>query len=56
MATKLGRMAAHFDGLLPIKSYHFLITFVRSRDKLKPLYLPYHSAYDHETSKNGDLS
>ena len=41
MATKLGRMVTHLDGLLPLKS--------RSRDDLKPLYLHYHSAYGNET-------
>ena len=27
----------------------------RSRDKLKPLYLHYHNAYDHKTWHGGDL-
>ena len=27
----------------------------RSRDKLKPLYLHYHSSYGHQTSSDGDI-
>ena len=35
---------------------HLTRGLARSRDKLKPFYLHYHSAYDHKTWKDGDLS
>ena len=53
MATKLGRMVTHLDELAPTKSHHLLITWFC--DKLKPLYLLYHSAYDPQIWQDGNL-
>ena len=39
MITKPGRMVAQLGGLL---------NFARSHDKLKPLYVQYHTAYGHK--------
>ena len=56
MATKLGRIVAYLKGLLPKITQPFgLVVFARSRDKLKPLYLHYYSAYDHQTWQGCDL-
>ena len=50
IATKLDMMVAHLDGLLPTKFHNPLSRdLATSRDKLKPLYLHYDSAYGHET-------
>ena len=54
--TKLGSMVIYLDGLLSIKSLERLITwFVRSSEKLKPLYLKYHCASGLQTLQDGDL-
>ena len=45
MATKLRRTVTYFDGLLRLKSHGL----VRLRNKLKLLYLHYHSAHGHQT-------
>ena len=57
MVTKRDRMVTYLDRLLSIKSYEALILRdrARSRDKLKPLYLNYYSAYDHQTCQSGNL-
>ena len=56
MATKLGRMVAYHDVLLPINSHGpSIYGLARSRDKLKPLYLYYHSASHHQTWWDGYL-
>ena len=49
VATKFGRMMTCLDGLLPMKRYDHLF------NKLKPLYLYYHSVYCHQPCKDGDL-
>ena len=54
MTTKRGRMVTHLEELIAIKSFkHF--NFVRSRDKLKPLYLHYKSTSCHQTWCEGDI-
>ena len=56
MTTKFGRMVTYLDGLLPTKSYGFLISWSsRSRDKPKLLYLHSHSAYCHHTWWDGEI-
>ena len=50
MATKLGRILAYLDGLLPIKSHDPLIF----QDHVTK-YLHYHNAYGHQTWQDGDL-
>ena len=57
MTIKLDRMVTYLDGLLPIKS-HYLWScgLSRLRDKLKSLYLHYHSGYlSHYISKTTKL-
>ena len=50
MVTKLDRIVAYLEELLPIKSYDPLIMrSYRSRFKLNPLYLHKDSAYGHHT-------
>ena len=53
MATKLGRMVTYLEGL-PIKSS--ALGVAKSRDKLKPLYLHYHSAYGSQAWQDADLT
>ena len=54
MTTKRGRMVTYLEELIAIKSLkHF--NFVRSRDKLKPLYLHYKSTSCHQTWCEGDI-
>ena len=51
MAIKLGRMVAHFDELLSIKSHDLLITWhTKAITSLLPQYL-----YGHQSWKDGDL-
>ena len=48
MTTKLDRVVTYYEGLLPIELFDPLThALKRSRDKLKPLYLHYHDAYNH---------
>lgn len=51
MVTKTGKVVACHKGLPPIKSLPPLITcdLVRSRNKVKALYLRYQSANVHQT-------
>ena len=54
MVIKLDRVTYH-EELLLVKSHSPLITVLtRSRNKLKPLYLHYYSAYGHQTWQDGD--
>ena len=57
MATKLGRMLIYLEQFTPVKLQTKVWSrgFVRSRDKLKPLYPHYHGACDHQTLPDGDL-
>ena len=51
-STKFGKTMTYQKGLPPIKSHDPLITWsTRSCDKLQALYLPYQSAYGHQTSQ-----
>ena len=45
MATKLGRMMG----------YLWSLGLARSYETIKPLYLLYYNAYDHQTWQAGDL-
>ena len=45
IATKPGRVA----------TYHKKLPAIKPRDKLKSLYLQYHSVFDHQTWLNNDL-
>ena len=57
IATKLCRMQIYLKRIPPIKLFDPLVTgLARSRDRLKPLYLHYHSVYGHQTWQVGDLS
>ena len=57
MASKFGRTVTSLDGLTPFSySTPTSCGLERSRDKLKPLYLHYHKAYDHQTWIVGDLT
>ena len=54
MAITLGRVVTYNEGLLPVLQDQTLSLLTlwsgglaQSRDKLKPLYLPYHTAYGH---------
>ena len=50
-------MVTYLEWFLHKKLSDPLVTWShRSGDKLKPLYLPYHSAYSHQTWKVGDFS
>ena len=51
MATKLGQVVTHSEGLPHIKSSKLL-----NKREAKPLYLHYHNAYGHKTYKGGDMS
>ena len=53
MATKLGRVVMYHEGFQPIKLW--LRVLSKSRDKLKVLYLHYHSAYGRQNWQSGDL-
>ena len=56
MATKLDRVMNYLDELLPIKSHHLWSRDrVRSRGKLKSLYLHFQSAYGHQTLQEGNI-
>ena len=57
MTTKLRRLVTYHDGLLSIKPHKILIMWPCNItcDKLKPLYLNYHSAYSYQTRQGGDL-
>ena len=55
MAMKLGRMVAHLECPTFTKS-HNPCDHAKSHDKLKPLYLHYHSAYGDQTWWNGYLT
>ena len=54
MTTKLGRVVTYLERLQTIKSHMTVLSrdLARSRDKRKPLYLPYQSAYGHQTWQN----
>ena len=57
MATKLGRMVTNLKKLLPKMLLSlWLHDLVRSRDKLKPLYVHFHKIYDHKTQQDVDLN
>ena len=50
IATKLGRVLKHHEGSHSYTQVTFLSGGLAIlRDKLKPLYLHYHSAYGHQT-------
>ena len=50
MATKRGILVTYHEGLSPILSHDPLLTCsCDTRDKLKPLYLRYPSAYGHQS-------
>ena len=56
IATKLGKMAIYLDELLRIKSNDPLSNgFIKSRNKLKSLYIDYHSVSGHESWQDGNL-
>ena len=56
MATKGGSIVTYLDELVP-KSHMTVWScgIPRSFDKLKPLYLHYHSVYSHQTWQDGYL-
>ena len=51
MATKLGKMMTNLERLLPMLIYTWSS---ETRNRLKPLYLRYHSGYGHQTWQDGD--
>ena len=51
MSTKLGRMLTSLEGLLSCHTTLCSRGHMRSRDKLKPLNLQYHDAYDTKLEK-----
>ena len=56
MVTKRGCMVTYIEELQTIKSNNALIAwFARSHDKVKLLYLHYHSAHGYPVWKDGDL-
>ena len=56
MNTKIGMVVTYHKELPPMKSHYLFITCpVRSRDKRKPLYIHYHSAYGHQAWEGGGL-
>ena len=56
IAAKLDHMLTYLDGVLPLKSHDTLIMWSsKSGDKLEPLNLHYHSAYDYQAWQDGDL-
>ena len=56
MATKIDRLMTYLDGLLPIKSQNLLITWPCEINKLKQLYVQYHSPYGQQTWKGIDIT
>ena len=55
VATKPGMMVTYLKWVLPRKSHDpWPRGLARSLDKLKPLYLHYHSVYGHQTWQDGD--
>ena len=57
MPTKLGKLVTNFEELLPIMLCDLLVIWSSeiACDKLKPLYLHYHSAYGYQTWHDGHL-
>ena len=51
MVTKLGRVVMYHEGFRKL----WLRVLLKSPDKLKVLYLHYHSAYDRQNWQSGDL-